>query len=144
VQLLAYVGGTRSFRRTRHLWSYAGLTIVTRSSSDHRIEEGRLVGQPRTRRGLTRSYHPQLTRLLRDTALAASLGSGPMKAYFDAHVEGGLTIHVARLVLARRIASAIRAILRDNVPFDSRLFLNLPGTGSKHQKDVPPINEARA
>ena len=139
-QLLAYVGGTRRFYRRSHLWSYAGLAVTARSSSDHRIEDGRVVARPRFSRGLTRNFNPQLKRVLKDTALAASFGRGPLRSFFDAHVQRGLTPSVARVVLARRIASTLRAMLRDLVPFDASLFVSgLPGAGGKHQKVPLPV-----
>lgn len=115
-QLVALVG-VRSYPSRRHLWSYGGLAVVVRSSSDHSA-----VDAPKGRntvRGLTRNYNPRLKRVLKDIALAASLGRGPLRSVFDSHIARGLTPRIARVALARRIASIIFALLRDRVPFDS-------------------------
>jgi len=121
-QLLAYLGGSRQFRARQHLWSYAGLAVITRSSNDHRLEDGRVVQRQKVSRGLALNYNPQLKRVLKDVALAGSLTRGPMKRIFEAHVARGLTPAVARIVVARRIASTARAILRDRVSFDPSRF----------------------
>lgn len=121
-QLLAYLGGTRRFNARQHLWSYAGLAVVSRSSSDHRVEDNRIVPRAKPNRGLTRNYHPQLKRVLKDIALAGSLARGPIKKLFEKHVSRGLTPSVARIVIARRIASTVRAIIRDRVEFDPDRF----------------------
>lgn len=146
-QLMVYVGGTRCFPLRSHLWSYAGLAVRTRSSGDHRVTDGRIIARPQLGRGLTRNYNPELKRVLKDIALAASLGKGPLREFFDAHLARGLSVPVARIVLARRIASTVRALLRDRTAFDPTRFSSvhdLPGAGGKHQMVLRPHVEALA
>ncbi len=148
-QLLAYLS-RRTFRRRSHLWSYSGLAVISRSSGDHRVAAGRIVDRPKVSRRLRRNFHPQLKGVLKDIALAGSnMANGPLRAVFDACVERGLTERVARVVLARRIASAVRGMLRDHQPFDhSRFVMNaqVPGVERKHRLIPLPAlaREARA
>jgi Transposase/Transposase IS116/IS110/IS902 family len=115
-QLVALIA-SRFYQSRRHLWSYAGLAVVVRSSSDHGAGDAS-KGRPNTTRGLTRNYNPRLKRVLKDIALAASLGRGPLRQIFDSYLERGLSPQVARVALARRVASLILAVLRDGSPFD--------------------------
>lgn len=112
-QLVALVAN-RAYESRRHLWSYAGLSVVVRSSGDRASVEPAKV-RPK---GLTKSFNPHLKRVLKDIALAASLGRGPLRLLFDSYVHRGLSPRVARVALARRIASVIFAVLRDRSPFD--------------------------
>ena len=59
---------------------------------------------------------------------------------YDAFIARGLTVQVARVALARRIASIVRAVLRDSHPYSEK---RLPGAGSEQEKRLLPI-EVRA
>jgi len=121
-QLLAYLGGSRHFPLRQHLWSYAGLGVISRSSSDHRLVDGRVVQDPRPSRALAFNYNPQLKKVLKDIALAGSRARGPIRNLYEIHLARGLTPAVARIVIARRVASTARAIIRDRVAFDAGRF----------------------
>lgn len=136
--LLAWVA-VRHFPSRRHLWSYAGFAVVTRSSSDH-DRDGRLTDRKRLSRGLSMNCNPRLKRIFKDIALGISIGRGPMRKIFDAYVARGLSVKVARVALARRVASIVRAILRDQHPFNES---RLPGAGSEQEESLLPT-EARA
>lgn len=136
--LLAWVA-VRHFPSRRHLWSYAGFAVVTRSSSDH-DRDGRRNERPRLSRGLSRNCNPRLKRVLKDIALGASRGRGALKGIYDAYIARGLTVQVARVALARRIASIVRAVLRHSHPYSEQ---RLPGAGSEQEKRLLP-KEVRA
>jgi hypothetical protein len=91
-------------------------------------------------RGLNMNYNPRLKRVLKDIALGLSLGRGRLRELFDASVARGLSVPVARVALARRVASIVRAVLRDEHPFDET---RLPGGGSEQEMVLLP-SEARA
>src|ERR1051325_1042611 len=145
-QLVALVA-IRSFPSRRHLWSYAGFAVIVHSSGDHVVNgSGDVRSRPAHARGLTRNYNPRLKRVLKDIALGMSLGRGPLRAIFDAHVARGLSVPVARVALARRVAAIIFALLRDQVSFDPALLRSAdpyPGTGSEQPRSLSPI-EVRA
>jgi transposase len=48
VQLLAIVATPHRFRTKRNLWPYAGLAVVTRSSADQELIDGKLGRRDRT------------------------------------------------------------------------------------------------
>jgi transposase len=75
-ELLAIVGDPSRFRSLRAFWSYGGLGVVQKLSSEHKVENGKAVREERTRGIRLRVGQPLLKRVLRDIALHASIGRG--------------------------------------------------------------------
>jgi transposase len=105
--LLAVLKTPARFRTKRHLWAYAGLAVVTQSSSDHEFVDGRAVR--RRRKPLTRGLNKNYNRVAKDvfkSAAAAALGRpGPLRDFYDAMVARGMREDMARLTLARKFAA---------------------------------------
>lgn len=122
-ELLAFVGDAGRFGSRRTFWAYVGLGVVQKVSAEHRVDGGRVVRNDR-RRGirLSRNGHPLLKKLFRDAALHASIGRGVFRKVYDAHVARGLEPAVARVALARKIASVVLAVWRSGVAFDASLL----------------------
>ena len=120
-ELLAIVETPERFRSVRSFWAYGGLGVVQRSSSEHRVENGKAVREERTRGMRLRAGHPLLKKVLRDIALHTSIGRGPLRAVFDAHIARGKTPAVARIALARKIAAIILAVWRSDAPYSERI-----------------------
>lgn len=117
-EILAIVGHPERFRSLRTFWSYAGLGVVQAVSSEHRLENGRIVRDDKHRGvRLARAGHPLLKKIMRDLALYASLGRGTFRAIYDAHIDRGKTPGIARIALARKIAAIILAVWRSNAPY---------------------------
>lgn len=132
-QIIAIVGDPLRFRSIRSFWSYAGLGVIQRTSSEHKVQDGRVVREERTRGMRLRAGQPMLKRVLRDVALHASLGRGHFRAFFDAQVARGKTPAVARVALARKIAAVIFAVWRSGVPYSEALLLEKSSTRGEHQ-----------
>jgi transposase len=129
-ELLAVVGDPSRFRSLRSFWSYGGLGVVQRLSSEHKVENGKAVREERTRGIRLRVGQPLLKKVLRDIALHASLGTGHFRSVFEAHVARGKTPAVARVALARKIAAVILAVWRSGVPFSETVVIaNLTSRG---------------
>lgn len=120
-ELMAIAETPERFRSIRSFWAYGGLGVVQKSSSEHRVENGKAVREERTRGMRLRVGHPLLKKVLRDIALHASIGRGPLRAIFDAHVARGKTPAVARVALARKIAAIIIAVWRSDAPYSERV-----------------------
>ena len=121
--LLGIVGTADRFRARRKFWSYAGLGVIQRVSAEHRVEDGRIVRHHRTRGvRLSKTGQPLLKKVLSDIALHASVGGGELRALFDHHVRRGKRPAVARLALARKVASIILAVWRTGQPYDPGLL----------------------
>jgi transposase len=106
-QLMAIMGTPHRFRTKRNLWPYAGLAVVTRSSADQQFADGKL--RRRTRgpqtRGLNRNHNPMLKAIFKGASTAAATNSGPLKDLYEACVAHGTKPELARVTLARKIAS---------------------------------------
>jgi len=121
--LIAVIGDPWRFQSRRTLWAYAGLGVVQKVSSEHRLMNGELVRNERSRGiRLSKAAQPILKKVFRDIALHASIGRGPLRAIYDAHIARGCRPSIARLALARKIASIVAAIWKLGVPFRPSLL----------------------
>jgi len=105
-QLIATVGTPHRFRTKRQFWPYCGYAVVTRSSADYGIVEGKIVKQRKkvSTRGLNRNHNPQLKQVFNGAALTA-LRQEAVKAYYQRLIDRGTKPELARVCLARKLAS---------------------------------------
>jgi transposase len=109
-QVVAIVGTPERFRTTRQFWSYCGLGIVTRSSSDWVRQDGRwLRAQIVQTRGLNRNRHPLLKAVFKGAATTVVQGmpEHPLHRDYQRLLESGVKPNLAKLTVARRIAAAV-------------------------------------
>jgi len=118
-ELLAIVGDAHRFPTSRSFCAYGGLAVEQRVSSEHRIANGKFVRQSGNLgvRRLNRNGNPRLKSILKDVALGASLGRGVLRSLYEAHIERGKRPAIARVALARRIASIIYSMWKSAEPF---------------------------
>ncbi len=105
--LLARIHTPHRFRTKRQLWAYAGLGLVTHSSADYHVVDGRLE---RTRqaiavRGVNWNHNHALKEIFKSAALRASRLPGPWREFFTSRVAQGMRPELARLTLARKLAA---------------------------------------
>jgi transposase len=131
--IIAIAEDPSRFRSLRSFWSYGGLGVVQKLSSEHRVENGKAVRDERTRGIRLRVGHPLLKKVLRDIALYASVGRGQFRAVFDAHIARGKTPAIARIALARKIAAVILAVWRSGIPFSEAILTAKSKTRGEHQ-----------
>ena len=119
-QLLAVVGTPHRFRSKRQFWTYVGLAVVTRSTSDHVLVEGvwRRNQRPVATRGLNRNHNHQLKRVFKSAAKSAC-ACGPFKAAYDQRVAQGMEPSLARLTVARQLAATTLVIWKRGESFKS-------------------------
>lgn len=125
-ELLAWGVTPARFRTKRQFWSYCGLSVVTRDSSDYEIRDGSLARRrkPAITRGLTRHYHRGLKNLFKGAAMD-SLRNKQIRPYYDQLLERGLKESVARVQLARKLAASCLAIWKSGKEFENeKLILN--------------------
>jgi transposase len=127
--LVAIVVTPARFRTTRQFWSYSGLGIVSRSSSDWvRDSRGVWVRKPTAQtRGLNRNRQPELKAIFKGaaTTIIQQMPNHPLHQDFQRMTGAGIKPNLAKLTLARRIAAATLAMW-------------------KHQEDYDPSKQARA
>jgi len=111
--LIATMLSPHRFRGSRQLWSYSGMGIVMRSSSDWTMTpSGWQRAELNKTRGLNRNYNRRLKNVFKGAATAVI--SHRMEPKYDQHsqyvrlTEQGTKPPMAKLTLARRIASAAR------------------------------------
>jgi transposase len=127
--LVAIVVTPARFRTTRQFWSYSGLAIVTRSSSDWVRENGRWARKPVAQtRGLNRNRQPLLKALFKGaaTTVIQQMPKHPLHQDYQRMItEGNIKPNLAKVTLARRIAATTLAMW-------------------KHQEDYDPSKQKRA
>ena len=125
-QIVATVISPHRFRTKKQFFSYCGLGIVTRSSSDWgRNSQGawerRQTAQPR---GLNRNRNPILERVFRGAADAVinTLPKHPLHVAYQRAIAAGTKPNLARLTLARRLAASVLVMWKDNKEYDPKRY----------------------
>ena len=106
-QILAIVRTPYRFRTKRNLWPYVGLAVVTRTSADQEFVDGHLRKRRRKplTRGLNPNHNPILKAVFKGAANAATLRPGPFRDFYQASLARGVSEHLAKVTLARKIVS---------------------------------------
>ena len=111
--VLATVVTPHRFRTKRQFWSYCGLGVVTRSSSDWvRQPAGWVRAEVVQTRGLNRAANRPLKAVFKGAALSARLmlSPNPFRDHYDQMLEGGTKPNLAQLTLARKLAAIVLAM----------------------------------
>ena len=119
--LLGILQTPQRFRTKRPLWKYSGFAIETHSSADHRSVNGQLQRKKKTSvRGLNENCNHDLKNLFKSAAVVASSKSGPFQEFYAALVAKGMRPEMARLTLARKIATIVSIVWKKGVCFDAQ------------------------
>jgi len=126
-RLVPIVVTPHRFRTRRQFWSYCGLGIVTRSSSDwvQTADGGWIKARVPQTRGLSRQYNHTLKSILKGaaTTVITQLNKDPIHARYERLLDGGTKPTLAKLSLARMIAATVLRMWKDEEEYD-------PGRGS--------------
>jgi transposase len=130
-RLVPIVVTPHRFRTRRQFWSYCGLGIVTRSSSDWvQTADGRWIRArvPQTR-GLSRQHNHVLKDIFKGaaTTVITQRNKDPIYGRYERLLDGGTKPTLAKLSLARMIAATVLRMWKDEKEYD-------PGRAS------PPAN----
>ena len=121
-QVVAIAAEPHRFRSRRQFWSYCGLGIVTRSSSDWvRSKDGRWErSQVQQTRGLSRQRHPLLKAVFKGaaTTVITQLGDHPLHKDYERMLEAGIKPNLAKLTLARKIAATVLSMWKHQEVYD--------------------------
>jgi transposase len=120
--LLGILQTPHRFRTKRQLWTFGGLGIETYSSADHRYVEGQLKRskKPASIRGLNENCNHDVKNLLKGAAIIASTKPGPFQEFYTALLTKGIRPEMARLTLARKIATIVLIVWKRGVSFDAQ------------------------
>src|SRR5262249_49765658 len=104
------------------LWNYGGFAVEMHSSADHRGVDGHL---PRSRkkffgRGVNHNCNHDMKNLFKGAAGMGSRKPGPVQEVFGALLATGVRPELARLTLARKIATIVLMVWKKGVCFDAQ------------------------
>jgi len=119
--LLGILQTPHRFRTKRQLWTYSGLGIEVHSSADHETVKGQLQRKKKhvEIRGLNKNCNHDLKNLFKGAAVLASTKSGPFEKFYAALLAKGMRSEMARLALARKIATIVLIVWKKGVSFEA-------------------------
>lgn len=119
-QLLATLQTPWRFRTKRHLWAYAGLAVVTRTSAEYELEGLRPVRRRRApqTRGLNRNHNHVVKNVLKAAAASAIARRGPLQEFYQQLLNRGMREELARVTLARKLAAIILRLWKTGEHYD--------------------------
>ena len=120
--LLGILQTPHRFRTKRQLWTYSGLGIEVHSSADHQVVKGHLQRKKKhiEIRGLNENCNHDLKNLFKGAAVVASTKPGPFEEFYAALLSKGMRPEMARLTLARKIATIVLIVWKRGVCFDAQ------------------------
>lgn len=109
------------FRTKRQFWSYCGLGLETRSSADYRMVKGQIQRskKPVQITGLNFHHNHELKNIFKGAATTASIRPGPLREYYERLIAKGMQPEMARLTLARKIATIALILWKRGERFDA-------------------------
>jgi transposase len=120
--LIALIQTPHRFRTKRPLWKYSGFGIEMHSSADYRKVQGQLQRSRKqvSVRGLNRDCNHDLKNLFKSAATIASVKPGPFQEFYAALLAKGMRPEMARLTLARKMATIVLIVWKRGVSFDAK------------------------
>jgi transposase len=116
-RLVPIVVTPHRFRTKRQFWSYCGLGIVTRSSSDwvQTADGGWIRARVPQTRGLSRQFNHVLKDLFKGaaTVVITQRNKGPLYGRYEQMLAGGTKPSLAKITLARIIAATVLRMWKD-------------------------------
>ena len=115
-RLLPVVVTPHRFRTRRQFWSYCGLSVVTRASSDWvQSDRGWVRAPVQQSRGLTRQHNWVLKDLFKGaaTSVVTRGGDDPLYQAYRELTSNGTKPNLAQVTLARRIAGTVLRMRKD-------------------------------
>ena len=114
-ELVPIIISPHRLRTKRQLWKYAGMGIVTRSSSDWvKGKDGNWIRQPVMQtRGLNRNHNSRLKAIFKGaatTVIGRADKSCPLYQHYMSLIHNKTKPNLARLTIARQIAAITLAI----------------------------------
>jgi transposase len=118
-QIIATIDTPHRFRTKRPLWAYLGLAVVTHSSADYQVRDGKVHRSRKAvqTRGLNRHYNHRLKAVFKSAAIGAC-DAGPYKQLYDRLLKSGMRAEMARLTVARKLAATVLAVWKRGESFN--------------------------
>jgi transposase len=121
-QLLPIVVTPHRFRTRSQFWAYCGLGIMMRSSSDwvQTRSGGWVRAQVQQTRGLNRNHNSRLKAIFKGaaTTVVTKLPTDPLYEHYLQLTNAGTKPNLAKLTIARRVASIVLRMWKDEKEYD--------------------------
>src|SRR5271169_4217936 len=119
--LIALIQTPHRFRTKRQLWAYSGLALQTSASGEYRFVQGQLqrTKKPQQLRGLNQNHNHEMKEIFKSAANMASSCAGPFADFYQALVAKGMKPAMARLTLARKLATITLMVWKKGASFDA-------------------------
>lgn len=117
-EILAIVETPFRFRHKRQFWTYIGLAVVTHTSAEYEVMSDGKYRRVRTvaTRGLNRNHNHLLKKVFKSAATDAC-AQGPFKAAYEARVKAGMDPSLAKLTIARKLATTTLSLWKRGEQF---------------------------
>jgi hypothetical protein len=118
--ILGVAGTPHRFRTKKQFWGYCGLAVVTVTTAEYEVVNGRVCRSKKRPllRGLNNNYNRALKGVFKSAA--KTVAAGEWKSRFEAMVAHGTAESLARLTLARKIASITLALWKKGERYDQK------------------------
>jgi hypothetical protein len=115
--LVALIQTPHRFRSKRQLWAYSGLALETHDSAQYHYVDGQLLHsrKPQQLHGLNQDHNHDLKGIFKGAAHKAVSSPGP---FYERLLAKGTKPSLARLTLARKIATITLTVWKKGVRFD--------------------------
>jgi transposase len=119
--LVALIQTPHRFRTKRQLWADSGLALETCISAEYCHVEGQLRRSKKlvSIRGLNKDHNHDLKGLFKAVATKASVQPGPFQDFYQRSLAKGIKPTMARLTLARKIATISLTLWKKGEDFDA-------------------------
>ena len=119
-QVVPIVVTPHRFRTARQYWSYCGLGIVTRSSSDWiRAGEQWVKARVPVTRGLNRNHNRTLKAIYKGAATTViKQDHGPLRDHYERMLDEGTKPNLAKLTIARKISALSLSMWKHEEKYD--------------------------
>jgi len=120
--LIALMQTPHRFRTKRQLWAYSGLALETHTSGEYHYVQGQLQRskRPVALRGLNQNHNHDLKSIFKGAATKGGSAKGPFHDFYSALLAQGMKPTMARLTLARKIATITLLVWKKGVCFDAQ------------------------
>ncbi len=122
-RLVPIVVTPHRFRTKRQFWSYCGLGVVTRSSSDwaQTADGGWIRARVPQTRGLSRQHNHFLKSIFKGaaTTVITQRNKDPIYGRYERLLDGGTKPTLAKLSLSRMVAATVLRMWKDEEVYDS-------------------------
>ena len=120
--LLATLQTPWRFRTKRHLWAYAGLAVVVRTTAEYELDGQRGIRRRRRAamtRGLNRNHNRVVKDVFKGAATAAASRAGALQDWYQGLLARGMREELARVTLARKLAALTLRLWKRGERYDA-------------------------